>query len=225
MREMTSRNIEELLSEQEKEFVGMLNNLECMSVYEANYIFQKYLKCSEKQVMKILNHLKGKYYLSVTSDSKYLIAGNRAKGINEGQLSREMVAAIWIALMQFEEDKEIFENVKYVNGHPMDGGVLTFLSNNQIYRIHKLSLEDLYKIKMIEERYNKKYRRLNNDKYTSNSFDEITIFLFMEPGRDEYILGKLEEFNVTIPHSIVILSNSDLSEDIAYNKYDMLDVE
>lgn len=222
MKYLKGANIEDLLSEKETDFIGLLNTVECMSVYEANYIMQKYMKCSDKQVMKLLNHLKRKYYLSVTSDSKYIMAGSRSRGLGEGELSRDMIVAFWIALMQFAEDKEPFENIKYNLTKAMGGdGILTFLSNGQLYRIHKITSSELYKIKIIEEKYNKKSGRLNNDKYTKNTFDEISIFLFTETNREDFILNKLEELNISIPHSIVILSNSDISTDIAYDKYDM----
>lgn len=224
MNKIKTANMESLLSNIEKEFIELLNTLECMSVYEADYILQKYLKCSPGQVKKILNHLKGLYYLSVTTDGKYIISGSRTKGIGEGDLSRDMVFAIWIALMQFEADKEVFDNIKYMN-KPMGDGQLAFISKGQLYRVHKIKSSEMYKIKLAEERYLKKSSRLNNDKYTKNSYDEISIFAFMEPHRDDYILDKLEDLEIKIPHSIVLLNNSDLSEYIGYNRYDMFEDE
>jgi len=224
MGKITSSNMESMLSKRELEFIELLNTVECMSVYEADYLLRTYLKCTSGQVKKMLNHLKGMYYLSVTSDAKYIISGNRVKGIGEGSLSKDMIFAIWLALMQFKEDKEVFENVKYMN-KPMGDGELAFISKGKLYRIYTIKSSEMYKIKLIEEKYSKKSRRLNNDRCTDNGYEEISIFAFMEPHREEHILKKLEELGITIPHSIAILNNADLSADIGFNRYDVFDYE
>ena len=209
------------LSDIEKEFLGIVNELGCMSRYEAELILHRYFNCSEGQRYKILRHLTREYYITVTSDDKYLVSGNASKN-NAGKLSKATIIALHIALDQIHKDKGTFdEAVRYI--YKTQGGAVGFLSNGTLYKVYMLSVDSMYTIKIIEDKYKEKDRKLNNDKYAKGlTYNEISVFAFTESHRADEILEKIEEMELTIPHRIVITHNSDVSGPISYDNYDIL---
>ena len=210
------------LSTIEKDFVHIVNSVGCMSQYEAYIILMKYMGCTEGQIFKILRHLNRFDYISLTADDKYLTAGNK-EGSTENPLSKSIVVALYIALMQMISDKEQRDALKYIY-KPTGMGSLAFVSNGQLYRIFVLSSKDIYRIKIIEESYYKKYKRLNEDKKAVGmKYDEISVFAFLEPNKDDKILEAIEKLELTIPHKIMVSTTINCAENINFNQYDCVE--
>lgn len=211
----------ERLSEQEKVFLDVLTSTECMSLYEAHLILYRYMNSSEGKRIAMFNHLKRGFYLDITSDGKYMVAGSRQKGTGEGKLKKGTIAALYVALEILNKDNETEIDALQCIYKPSGLGTLTFISNNQIYTIYALAHKDIYKIKLIADQYRQKEHRLNTDIYVPNSnFKEYSIFLFLEPEKTEDILQNITEMELDIPHKIAITRSQDVSEKVLFDIYE-----
>lgn len=211
------------LSEIEIKFMNIMNHIECMSVREAYIILVKYFNCTEGQVYKILKHLKQKFYLRFTQDEKYIVVGNKEKDGNEGKLSKKTIVAFYATMLQMINDDEDIDAYQFIY-KPGDNGTLAFVSGGQLYRIYVVTSKDIYRLRIVEDTYKTKYRRLNNDRKAEGmKFDEISVFIVMEPQKEEDVLNKIEELNLEIPHRIMIPTSLDCSGDINFNQYDCLE--
>ena len=208
------------LSEIEKEFLGIVNELGCMSRYEAELILHRYFNCTEGMRYKILRHLTREYYIDVTTDEKFIVSGNRKRN-NANNVSKAIVVALHVALDQIHKDKELYTtSVRYIYKDP--SGAIGFISRNKLYKIYVLSPDNIYTIRIIEDMYGTKHKRLNKDKYANGlNFSETSIFVFTDIKRTDEILEKIEEMELTIPHRIVITHKADVSGAISYDNYDL----
>ena len=207
------------LSDIERDFLGVLDELGCMSRYEAELILHRYFNCSEGQRYKIFRHLTREYYIDITSDEKYIVSGSRKKN-NASKVSKATIIALHIALDQIQKDKESFDAVRYI--YKKQGGAVGFMSNGRLYKVYTLSTDTIYNIRIIEDKYREKDKKLNNDKYAKGlTFDEVSIFAFAEPSKADEILEKIEELELTIPHRIVITHSTDCSGAISYDNYEI----
>lgn len=206
-----------ILSEKEEQFLAFINEVECASMYEVSYILSEYFYLSERQIAKMINHLRNSYYIDLVNNDKYILAGNRKKE-NAAKPNKGRIIALQIALSQMHTDQE--DRNSLMNMMVEVGSSLVFLSGGVRYDVYCLRVEDIYKISIIQDKYLKKYNRLTNDRFNKNQVvNEIVYFAFDCPEKTEEIMEKMSELNLQIPHAIIILHNKDVSGNITFDMY------
>lgn len=193
-----------------------------MSLYEAELILHRYKHCSEGQRYKIFRHLKREYYIDFTTDNKYILPGFLKDNRGDNKLSKATVIALYVALEQFAKDKESFETVLYT--YKSQGGAIGFMSAGRLYKAYMLSFDNIYKIRIIEEKYLKKKSKLDDDRMAKGmKYDEVSIFMFAEHTRSDKILEAIENMELTMPHRIIITHSTDCTGAISYDQYDCIE--
>ena len=94
------------------------------------------------------------------------------------------------------------------------GSDISFISDNWVHQVIVLSYKDLFKIKILQQDYDKISNNNKKSEYRCHTY-----FLFPATEDEDTILDQLEEMNITMPHSIVFFKNDDMTKKPAYNIY------
>lgn len=199
-------------SNAEKIFIEVLKNLECISMVQASTILKKCCDCSTGQTTKIIYELAARDYLHITDDGMYILAGGK-NGKFSSALNRNTITGLYIVLDVMTEK----DNISWVR-KDSSGADIKFVMSNVICRLACITADDIYKIQMMQEDYERRMAGLKGSS-AENTVKEMAYFVFPKSVSEDSIFEKLEGMNLTIPHSLIFLKDDYLDRKPNYVTY------
>lgn len=203
-----------ILSSIEQEFIALMSRIECITVEQAEYIIHNVLKCTENQTKKVLEYLVSRTYVSFSEDKTYIMIGNKHNK-NAGKINRDVIKAMYYYLDNIQNADDLRFLCKPQSGQ----ACIIYTKEQRLYEIVPISLESLYKISMVQQKYQEFTKSLDKNKIDASEFMPITVFIFNANDNESSILEKMEALNIDMPHILVIPQSDNIEKWMEYEEY------
>lgn len=205
--------LENVLSNQQLEFFGIVDNLKCLSKEQATYILRNIYNYSEARTELMIGSLVQLKYIDYVLDGTILVAGNKQRGDKE-PVNRKRIESLSVALDYIKTTDDMKSLIVTDEGYDF-----SFILDNHLYKCVHVDNDSLYKINLFQQEYDTLMKRVGSSKKLIEAFSYTTILVISAACDSDMILETLEAYNLSIPHLIAVLTTEDIAKKHEYELY------
>ena len=204
------------LSTEESTFFNLLNNVGCLTVWQAQKILEKYLFCSNAQAKRIIQNLCNHQYITLSTNSDFLTAGVRTAKFHP-KIDTKIIRGMHLCI----DFVDSLEDMKFTH-IPSDNTNLVFLSNGTLYKVINIHLSEQFKINAMQQNYIDAIASQKKSQSSSKTiYSYTTIFAVPASEDKDDILNMFENAEISFPAAIAYFNSDDLNNPPKYELYKM----
>lgn len=205
------------LSNTENVLFELIQNVDAMTYEQIKQFLMKFMHCKENVHKYIIHNLIRMRAIEATQEDEegYLLCGNSGYQ-TLANVNTDVVYAMYYLL----DKAETMDDILSLMTTNMNNVALAFILKGKLYEATMVEHNEMYKVEMTRKRYE---NELLKPEYARDDsivpFHSVFMFAVRTDEEEDEILGKIEEMNLEIPHSIVIFRGKNPITKPDYTEY------
>ena len=209
---MAKKNYYNMHSRQEEFLYKFIEQVGCMSFWQAKYVLMEFYRCNDAQATRVVLSLGNKKYFRFVDGQKYLCANSL---MDNSKMDRDIILAISAAFEKCSATRE----VESITADSTPDHQLSMIADNTLYYVLKLPEKDyLPKIFLAQQNYTQAAKIIMG-REKKEVFGYTTLFVFPSGADIDETLETVGALDLTMPHEIYFAKEGELYEEIQFERF------